>query len=235
MLNLPILQDAVVRLAYRHLAQYKRVFFARRNFLESFAYKVTNGDPTWITFRDRHFKGMARLALRIGLTPNAVSLLGMVFAALAGFFAHEPSLLMVLLMLNLACDGLDGVMARSSGQSSDFGSIFDITCDTLSLIFVGLGLFAYGMLSWYILAIYVVVVVAYTMRSAVKNKILASLFLSVGSRVLAFVGVIAIALLQALYVNGAPSREWFDGLFAIMALALSLSYCVDAVLTRRRT
>lgn len=70
----------------------------------------------------------ARGAHRIGLTPNAVSGLGIVFALLSAIAYWKASstmlllvLAVVLLMLSGFCDTLDGVLARLYGEITVFG------------------------------------------------------------------------------------------------------------------
>ncbi len=73
----------------------------------------------------------ARLLARLGLTPNALTLLGLVLNALvAGVLAlGHPVLGGVLVLVANAFDMLDGALARVSGKGSRFGAFFDSTLD----------------------------------------------------------------------------------------------------------
>ncbi len=90
----------------------------------------------------------AKVAHRIGLTPNSVSLLGFTlsfFAALAyALVAPQQPLWLIpaviLLMASGFCDTLDGVIARTFHQVSAFGGFLDSLLDRYSdaLIFAGI-------------------------------------------------------------------------------------------------
>ncbi len=78
----------------------------------------------------------ARVAHRIGLTPNRISAIGLllsIFAATAYLFAlSRPILLIIAIVLLLAsgfCDTLDGIIARTYQQSTTFGGFFDSILD----------------------------------------------------------------------------------------------------------
>jgi archaetidylinositol phosphate synthase len=78
----------------------------------------------------------ARIAHRLGLTPNVISLAGIVLSifasALYAFGKNEPWLLIGaigLLLLSGFCDTLDGVLARIYQQATTFGGFFDSLLD----------------------------------------------------------------------------------------------------------
>jgi len=78
----------------------------------------------------------ARGAHNLGLTPNVISLVGIIlsfFAAAAyAFGLGQPLLLLVAVVLLLAsgfCDMLDGVLARNYQQATAFGGFLDSILD----------------------------------------------------------------------------------------------------------
>ncbi|MGN6374764.1 MAG: CDP-alcohol phosphatidyltransferase family protein [Sphingomonas sp.] len=84
------------------------------------------------------------LALRFGISANAVSLAGLASGALAAIcFAHwrQPALVLLGLVFAicwLILDGLDGMVARATKTASAFGRILDGLCDhgVFALIYV---------------------------------------------------------------------------------------------------
>lgn len=93
---------------------------------------------------------IAKLLLRMGITPNAVTFVGTVgvCAGALGFFPRGELLVGVLVITAFVfSDLIDGHMARSSGQTSVWGSFLDSTLDRIgdAAVFGGLALwFAWG-------------------------------------------------------------------------------------------
>ncbi len=104
---------------------------------------------------------IARLLVRLRVTPNMLTLMGMVFMTGAGVcyalgsdhgfawsFAPgaEANIYLlgaaILLILASACDMLDGAVARLGGKGSDFGAFLDSTLDRFSdfAVFAGIAI-----------------------------------------------------------------------------------------------
>lgn len=82
--------------------------------------------------------GVASFFLKIGFTPNAVTLLG-----LAGSIGASVLIALgmplwggVVLLLMAPLDAVDGAMARLSGKSSKFGAFLDSVIDRYSELFI---------------------------------------------------------------------------------------------------
>ncbi len=95
------------------------------------------------------FTPVARLFLRLGISPDAVTVvgtLGLCFGALA-FFPRGHFLVGVLVCTAFVfSDLVDGLMARMSDQSSSWGAFLDSTLDRFgdAAIFAGLALYYVG-------------------------------------------------------------------------------------------
>jgi CDP-diacylglycerol--serine O-phosphatidyltransferase len=94
---------------------------------------------------------------RLGITPNAVSLIGMGCGLLAGVsyhFYHQTGCALAGFALMLAwhvMDGADGQLARLTRTYSDLGKVLDGICDyvTFTSVYVGLALtLSAGLGSW---------------------------------------------------------------------------------------
>jgi CDP-diacylglycerol---glycerol-3-phosphate 3-phosphatidyltransferase len=95
---------------------------------------------TWL------FTPIARFLLRVGVSPDAVTIagtLGVVAAALVFFPSGNLLVGSLVIGVLVFTDSLDGVMARASGRSGPWGAFLDSTLDRLSdaAIFTGLVLF----------------------------------------------------------------------------------------------
>lgn len=100
-------------------------------------------------FWTRLLSPVAHLLLRLGVTPDAVTIVGTlgVCAGALVFFPRGQLLVGVLVITAFVfSDLIDGYMARSSGQSSSFGAFLDSTLDRIGdgAIFAGLALYFAG-------------------------------------------------------------------------------------------
>ncbi|MCX8149958.1 MAG: archaetidylinositol phosphate synthase [Candidatus Bathyarchaeota archaeon] len=94
----------------------------------------------------------AKVAHKIGLTPNVVSIMGFVLAFLSAaayaVYENQPLRLVVGLILLIAsgfCDTLDGVMARTFNQISVFGGFLDSVLDRYADAAVYMGIIIGGL------------------------------------------------------------------------------------------
>ena len=71
----------------------------------------------------------ARAANRLRLTPNGLTLLGVIFSIAA---LSAPQVAVVLIPLSLAMDGIDGSLAIIQNRSSKKGALYDSLADRLS-------------------------------------------------------------------------------------------------------
>jgi phosphatidylglycerophosphate synthase len=78
----------------------------------------------------------------LGVSPNALSLVGLSLSMIAGLIYASGSFFCAGAVLILAgtCDVLDGQMARLTGKISSFGAFLDSAIDRFSELFVFLGL-----------------------------------------------------------------------------------------------
>src|SRR5205085_11182355 len=84
----------------------------------------------------------ARWLGRVGLTPNALTIIGSILTASVGVLIAQGWFLAagVCLWLFSATDTLDGALARATGRVSTFGAFLDSVCDRYAEAAVFLGL-----------------------------------------------------------------------------------------------
>lgn len=89
--------------------------------------------------------GPARGLGYLGVTPNHLTLIGLILSGIAGGFLAWGHFLTgaIVLLLGSLCDMLDGAVARETGRSSDFGAFLDSTVDRVAEMFVFAGLLVY--------------------------------------------------------------------------------------------
>ncbi|MCL2849712.1 MAG: CDP-alcohol phosphatidyltransferase family protein [Micrococcales bacterium] len=91
----------------------------------------------------RLFTPVARVLLRIGVTPDAVTITGTVAVVAVALWAFPTGHLLIgaaVIGALVFTDSLDGVMARESGRSGPWGAFLDSTLDRFAdaAIFAGL-------------------------------------------------------------------------------------------------
>lgn len=100
-------------------------------------------------FWGRFFTPVARLLLRLGISPDAVTIVGTIgVCAAALFFFPRGDFLVGVLVIGLFVfsDLVDGLMARLSGQTSSWGAFLDSTLDRFgdAAIFAGIAMYYAG-------------------------------------------------------------------------------------------
>jgi CDP-diacylglycerol--glycerol-3-phosphate 3-phosphatidyltransferase len=91
---------------------------------------------------------VVKMAIKLNLSPNAVTLIGLIITLLASYFYAKGYFRIAGLILLLAglCDAIDGEVARKANKVSKFGAFLDSTIDRFEEFFVFGGiLFYYSM------------------------------------------------------------------------------------------
>jgi CDP-diacylglycerol---glycerol-3-phosphate 3-phosphatidyltransferase len=85
------------------------------------------------------------LVARAGVTPNMLTIVGVVGNILAAVLAGSGEFLAagLLVLASSSLDMLDGALARATGKATDFGSVFDAVMDRVSEAAVLFGLLVY--------------------------------------------------------------------------------------------
>ena len=88
---------------------------------------------------------LVRLAQRLGITPNRVTVIGFAVVVVAAVLVALGQLLAgaVVLVLGSLLDAVDGALARATGLTSAFGSFLDSTLDRAAEAILYVGLIAY--------------------------------------------------------------------------------------------
>jgi phosphatidylglycerophosphate synthase len=89
---------------------------------------------------------------RIRITPNALTILGLVFGVLLYMNANAIWAPLIL-VISLICDGVDGSLAIITGKSSKWGALLDSVVDRLTEVFWILALYSLGVDSKILIAV----------------------------------------------------------------------------------
>jgi archaetidylinositol phosphate synthase len=117
----------------------------------------------------------AKAAHKIGLTPDAISAIGIVLAFLSALtyaeWQNRPAYLLIaaaLLLLSGFCDALDGVLARLYQQTTTFGGFLDSLGDRYADAVVYMGVIVSGLCNalWGLVALTGSLLVSYSRARA---------------------------------------------------------------------
>jgi CDP-diacylglycerol--glycerol-3-phosphate 3-phosphatidyltransferase len=129
----------------------KRPFFSSiigQSFLKGFIpVKKTFTDFLRVTFK-WFLDPIGGFLNRIGLTPNAVTLLGVLGNIVAGYFIVRGQIMVggIVMLIAWPVDALDGTMARLRGEASDWGAFVDSVSDRYSeMIILGALLYHFSL------------------------------------------------------------------------------------------
>jgi len=99
--------------------------------------------------KDDFLRGLACFAHAHGVTPNAMTFLGLCFGVAAGamFAFRQMQLGFALGLVSVFCDMLDGAIARNFHLETLRGKVLDAACDRVSELVVVLGALAGGIIA----------------------------------------------------------------------------------------
>lgn len=92
---------------------------------------------------------------RLGVTPNIITLAGLLLSLVAPCFAFltAGSAVLALLLASLVCDLLDGAVAKASGSSSPKGALLDSVSDRVEELMFAISLGLLGV-NWILVTLF---------------------------------------------------------------------------------
>lgn len=102
---------------------------------QSRAHDLARGDslvPAWVKELGRSvLSPVVRIAQALHLTPNAITVIGLLIVAIAAAVLASGQLLIaaIILAAGSLLDAVDGALARANGGGTDFGGFLDSTLD----------------------------------------------------------------------------------------------------------
>jgi phosphatidylglycerophosphate synthase len=167
-----------------------------------------------------------RICLRLGLTPNVLTILGLLIAGGAGiaFWQEYFFLGLILMILAAIADMLDGATARAGDLGTTFGGVFDHSIDRVGEFLILLGIAVSGRVEpgWAMFALFGMWSSSYTRAAAESVGGMKSCAVGFAGRLEKFVLIIA----------GAFFEEFFPGI--AMEAALIVVGAMSMVTTIQR-
>jgi phosphatidylglycerophosphate synthase len=176
---------------------------------------------------------LGHLCLRLGLTPDALTLISLVFGGLAAFVIARGAFLagiIFILLMGLA-DMLDGATARAGGTASPFGTVLDHVVDRYAEFMLLLGVMLSGTVDsgWAMFALFGMVMASYVRARAEATGLVASCSVGFAGRQ-EKLGLLVLGLLLQPFFPGFALLQW-----AVIAIgAVSHITAVQRLLYTRR-
>ena len=121
---------------------------------------------------------LGRLCLRVGLTPNMLTLLSLLIGGVAAYAIAQGRFVggVVLIMLMGFADMLDGATARAGGTANAYGTVLDHVVDRYAEFMILLGVMLSGAVApvWVMLALFGMVMASYVRARAESTGLVAS-------------------------------------------------------------
>jgi archaetidylinositol phosphate synthase len=121
---------------------------------------------------------LGRVCVRLGLTPNMLTLISLIFGGLAGYATARRAFLsgVALIVLMGVADMLDGATARAGGLASPYGTVLDHVVDRYAEFVILLGVMLSGAASpsWTMFALFGMVMASYVRARAESTGLVAS-------------------------------------------------------------
>ncbi len=154
---------------------------------------------------------LGHFCARLGIHPNMLTYLSLVFSVLAGYLLSQQAFLWgvgAILLMGFA-DVLDGATARASGMASEYGTVLDHVTDRYAEAFVLGGLMLSGTVApvWTLFALFGMVMASYVRARAEATGKLASCNVGFAGRQ-EKLGLLLIGLLLTPVLPNLPVLEW---------------------------
>jgi CDP-diacylglycerol--glycerol-3-phosphate 3-phosphatidyltransferase len=167
---------------------------------------------------------VAKALIKMRLTANFVTILGLLFAILLFLFAHE-NWSAIFLILSLFADGIDGSIAIISKKNSKFGALLDAIIDKVSELFWILALYKIGVEISYLIFVLVLALIQEYLRSRSSGVGLTELgVVTIAERPVRAIFTFFTLLLSALNIDFFEIPIYFWSVFQMISLITLIRY-----------
>jgi phosphatidylglycerophosphate synthase len=181
-----------------------------------------------------------RFCLRLGLTPNALTLISFLISIICGILFWKRMLIWgaITMALTIFSDMLDGATARAGNMGSLFGGILDHVSDRYAeaVILIGIALSGFVHPGWAMFALFGMVIASYTREAAESIGKIENVSVGAVGRFEKFMVIIAGALLEYFF----PGYRLFQyalivvGVVSYLTSIQRLAYAKKALDERRK-
>jgi CDP-diacylglycerol--glycerol-3-phosphate 3-phosphatidyltransferase len=167
---------------------------------------------------------VAKALIKIRLSANFVTILGLLFAIVLFLFAHEKWAA-IFLISSLIADGVDGSIAIISKMNSKFGALLDAIIDKLAELFWILALYKIGVDIKYLIFVFVLALTQEYLRSRSSGVGLTELgVVTIAERPVRAIFTLFTLVLFALNFNFFEIPIYFWSVFQAISLITLVKY-----------
>ncbi len=154
---------------------------------------------------ERSTPPLGRACLKLGLTPNILTAISLVCAAVSGIYFWKAQVWMGILWMLLTSfmDMLDGATARAGNLGTAFGGILDHVSDRYGEFFILAGITMSHLVhpGWGLFALFGMIIASYTRAAAESIGKIENCAVGIMGRLEKFTFIIAGAILERYYPN----------------------------------
>lgn len=154
---------------------------------------------------------LGRLCLRLGLTPDTLTIISLLLGGAAAFVIAWGEFLVGVLLIVLMgiADMLDGATARAGGTANAYGTVFDHTVDRYAEFLVMLGVMLSGVVDagWTMFALFGMVMASYVRARAESTGQVASCNVGFAGRQ-EKMGLLCLGLLVQPFLPAVAILQW---------------------------
>ena len=167
---------------------------------------------------ERSFIGLGKICLKLGLTPNILTALSLIFAVISGIYFWKAEIwwgIFWMLIASLA-DILDGSTARAGNIGTVFGGILDHVSDRYGEFFILSGIALSDLVhpGWALFALFGMIIASYTRAAAESIGKIENCDVGIMGRPEKFTLIIIGAILERYFPNG----RWLEISLIIVGL-----------------
>ena len=167
---------------------------------------------------------LGRICLKLGLTPNLLTGLSVIFAIISGLFFWRNEMLWGVFWMLMASlgDMLDGSTARAGNMGTVFGGILDHVMDRYGEFFILAGITLSGAVhpGWGLFALFGMLIASYTRATAESIGKIENCAVGIMGRLEKFILIIFGSIMEYFYPIGTwPRAGWLE--FALIIVGLT--------------
>lgn len=168
--------------------------------------------------RDKLLKPASKKLIKLNITPNYITTLSLLTGLGASYFLFENNIVfIILILLHLYADALDGVIARTTDYQTKFGKHYDFITDRIiSLaILIKISLFLQDYFVYLITALFIITQIIYYISDYRSPVIFQRTFLTIST---------IISLINLNYL--VPVTFFISGILTIYSLMLQINWFI---------